>query len=105
VDRPLGHADALGLALALQRPSREVVLVADDRSTPDVTAMLHTLRSARRPGTIAAVLTRAQAAEWTVAGFALLEGRDASDGVTYVCHDRVCALPARTADELMAQLG
>ncbi|PYY45841.1 MULTISPECIES: thioredoxin domain-containing protein [unclassified Curtobacterium] len=104
VDRPLGHADALGLALALQRPSREVVLVADDRSVPEVTAMLRALRSTRRPGTITAVLTRAQAAEWAEAGFTLMEGRDTADGVTYVCHDRVCALPARTADELAAQL-
>ncbi|WIB25896.1 DUF255 domain-containing protein [Curtobacterium sp. MCSS17_015] len=105
VDRPLGHADALGLALALQRPSREVVLVADDRAVPDVAAMLHAVRSARRPGTITAVLTRAQAAAWADAGFSLFEGRDTQDGVTYVCHDRVCALPARDADELAAQLG
>ncbi|PZE34297.1 thioredoxin domain-containing protein [Curtobacterium sp. MCPF17_031] len=105
VDRPLGHADALGLALALQRPSREVVLVADDRSGSEVVGMLTTVGAARRPGTIVAVLTRAQAAEWAAAGFSLFEGRDALDGVTYVCHDRVCALPARTVGELATQLG
>ncbi|MFS2032386.1 thioredoxin domain-containing protein, partial [Curtobacterium sp. CT11-45] len=33
-ERPLGHADALGVALALQRPSREVVVVASDPDDP-----------------------------------------------------------------------
>jgi uncharacterized protein YyaL (SSP411 family) len=105
VDRPLGHADALGLALALRRPSREVVVIADERTDARVAGMLDAVRTARRPATVVATLTRAQAAEWAAAGFVLFEGRDALDGVTYVCHDRVCALPARSADELTAQLG
>lgn len=104
VERPLGHADALGLALALQRPSREVVLVADQRSDPTVAGMLDAVRTARRPGTLVAVLTRAQAAEWAAAGFSLFDGRDGLDGVTYVCHDRVCALPVRNTDDLLGQL-
>jgi uncharacterized protein YyaL (SSP411 family) len=104
VEQPLGHADALGLALALQRPSREVVVVADERTDARVASMLDTVRTARRPGTVVAVLTRSQAAEWSAAGFALFAGRDALDGVTYVCHDRVCALPAWNADDLSGQL-
>ncbi|MDY1005825.1 thioredoxin domain-containing protein [Curtobacterium sp. CFBP9011] len=104
VERPLGHADALGLALALQRPSREVVLVADQRSDPTVASMLDAVRTARRPGALVAVLMRAQAAEWAAAGFSLFDGRDGLDGVTYVCHDRVCALPARNTDDLLGQL-
>ena len=95
---------ALGLALALQRPSREVVLVADQRSDPTVAGMLDAVRTARRPGTLVAVLTRAQAAEWAAAGFSLFDGRDGLDGVTYVCHDRVCALPVRNTDDLLSQL-
>jgi uncharacterized protein YyaL (SSP411 family) len=100
-ERPLGHADALGVALALQRPSREVVVVASDPADP-----LHTVvRTARRPGTVVARVTPSQAREWAAAGFDLFEGRDALDPAAYVCHDRVCALPARSGDELTAQLG
>jgi uncharacterized protein YyaL (SSP411 family) len=100
-ERPLGHADALGVALALQRPSREVVVVASNRSDPLRTAA----RAARRPGTVVALVTPAQASEWAAAGFELFEARDSADPAGYVCHDRVCALPARTSDELAAQLG
>jgi uncharacterized protein YyaL (SSP411 family) len=105
VERPLGHADALGVALGLQRPSREVVLVTSDRTRVDSAAMTRIARAARRPGTIVATLMPEQAAAWSVAGFELFDGRDAQDGVAYVCHDRVCALPARTPDDLVAQLG
>lgn len=100
-ERPLGHADALGVALALQRPSREVVVVASDPSDPLRTAA----RAARRPGTVVALVTPTQASEWAAAGFELFEARDSADPAGYVCHDRVCALPARTSDELTAQLG
>jgi uncharacterized protein YyaL (SSP411 family) len=99
-EQPLGHADALGVALALQRPSREVVLVASDPTDP----LRTTVRDARRPGTVLALVTPDQAVAWTEAGFELFEGRDALDPAGYVCHDRVCALPARTGDELDAQL-
>jgi uncharacterized protein YyaL (SSP411 family) len=99
-EQPLGHADALGVTLALQRPSREVVLVASDPTDP----LRTTVRDARRPGTVLALVTPDQAVAWTEAGFELFEGRDALDPAGYVCHDRVCALPARTGDELDAQL-
>jgi len=99
-ERPLGHADALGVALALQRPSREVVVVSSDPSSPLRTAT----RTARRPGTVVALVTPAQADEWAAAGFELFEARGTLDPAGYVCHDRVCALPARSAEELAAQL-
>jgi len=99
-EQPLGHADALGVALGLQRPSREVVVVASDPADPLRTAA----RDARRPGTVLALVTPDQARAWTEAGFELFEGRDALDPAGYVCHDRVCALPARSGDELATQL-
>ncbi|WIB76864.1 DUF255 domain-containing protein [Curtobacterium sp. MCPF17_002] len=99
-ERPLGHADALGVALALQRPSREVVVVASDPADP----LRAAVRGARRPGTVVAVVTPVQATAWAEAGFELFEARDALDPAGYVCHDRVCALPARSSDELAAQL-
>ncbi|WP_144751179.1 thioredoxin domain-containing protein [Curtobacterium pusillum] len=99
-EQPLGHADALGVALALQRPSREVVVVASDPTDP----LRTTARDARRPGTVLALVTPDQAVAWTEAGFELFEGRDTLDPAGYVCHDRVCALPARTGDELFTQL-
>ncbi|MET3451079.1 DUF255 domain-containing protein [Curtobacterium sp. 1544] len=99
-EQPLGHADALGVALALQRPSREVVVVTSDPTDP----LRTTARGARRPGTVLALVTPDQAVAWTEAGFELFAGRDTLDPAGYVCHDRVCSLPARTGDELVTQL-
>ncbi len=99
-ERPLGYADALGLALALGRPSREVVVVTADLADPMRSAAF----GARRPGTTIAAVTPAQADEWAAAGFGLFESRAALAPAAYVCHDRVCALPARALDELVAQL-
>ncbi|MCL9665619.1 DUF255 domain-containing protein [Curtobacterium albidum] len=98
-ERPLGHADALGVALALQRPSREVVVVseADD-------PMRRTALAARRPGTVVATVTPEQALAWAGAGFSLFEGRDGSAPAAYVCHDHVCSLPARSDAALAEQL-
>uniref|UniRef100_A0A942T9K7 Thioredoxin domain-containing protein n=1 Tax=Neobacillus citreus TaxID=2833578 RepID=A0A942T9K7_9BACI len=100
-ERPLGHADALGVALALQRPSTEVVVVASDPDDPLRTAA----QELRRPGTVVALVSPEQATAWATAGFELFEGRSNIDPAGYVCHDRVCALPARSAAELAAQLG
>ncbi len=98
-ERPLGHADALGVALALQRPSREVVVVA-----PVDDPMRAAAVAARRPGTVVGTVTGEQAAAWTAAGFELFAGRDLPGAAAYVCHDRVCGLPARSAADLAAQL-
>ncbi|WP_144765724.1 thioredoxin domain-containing protein [Curtobacterium sp. 9128] len=102
LDRPLGHADALGVALALQRPSREVVVVASEPGLR--AAMQQRATAARRPGTVVVVVTPDQARAWADAGFELLASRDGLDPAAYVCHDRVCALPARGVDELTVQL-
>ncbi len=105
VGRPLGRTDALGLALALQHPSREVVVVTDDPSGPVAQGLLAAVQDADRPGTVVATVTSAQAAAWADAGFSLFAGRADAVDVAYVCHDHVCALPARTGAELTAQLG
>ncbi|WIE75079.1 DUF255 domain-containing protein [Curtobacterium sp. MCSS17_007] len=99
-ERPLGHADALGVALALQRSSREVVVVSPDPDDP-MRAVAH---GARRPGTVVASVTPPQARAWADAGFSLFAGRDGAAPAAYVCHDHVCALPAHTGDELADQL-
>ncbi|QQD75623.1 thioredoxin domain-containing protein [Curtobacterium sp. YC1] len=99
-ERPLGHADALGVALALQRPSREVVVVTRDADDP----LRAVARSARQPGTVVALVTPEQARAWSDVGFSLFAGRDGLDPAAYVCHDRVCALPARTADAFAEQI-
>lgn len=99
-ERPLGHADALGVALALQRPSREIVVVTSDTDDP-MRAVAH---RARRPGTVVAATTPEQARDWAEAGFSLFEGRDVLDRAAYVCHDRVCELPSRSADALARQI-
>lgn len=100
-ERALGHADALGLALALQRPSREVVVVASDPADP---LRAVAARGGRRPGTVLALVTPEQTATWAGAGFTLFESRSDTDSAAFVCHDRVCAMPARSAETLSAQL-
>ncbi|UXN23369.1 DUF255 domain-containing protein [Curtobacterium flaccumfaciens] len=99
-ERPLGHADALGVALALQRPSREIVVVTSGSDDP-MRAVAH---RGRRPGTVVATTTPEQARDWAEAGFSLFEGRDVLDPAAYVCHDRVCELPSRSADALSRQI-
>jgi uncharacterized protein YyaL (SSP411 family) len=99
-ERPLGHADALGVALALQRPSRQVVVVT---SAPD-DPMRALAAAARRPGTVVATVTPEQARAWADAGFSLFEARESLDPAAYVCHDRVCNLPARTPDAFAEQI-
>lgn len=99
-ERPLGHADALGVALALRRPSREIVVITSDTDDP-IRAVAH---RARRPGTVVATTTPEQARDWAEAGFSLFEGRDVLDPAAYVCHDRVCELPSRSADALAQQI-
>ncbi|WIE78298.1 DUF255 domain-containing protein [Curtobacterium sp. MCSS17_016] len=99
-ERPLGHADALGVALALQRPSREIVVVTSGTDDP-MRAVAH---RGRRPGTVVATTTPEQARDWAEAGFSLFEGRDVLDPAAYVCHDRVCELPSRSADALAQQI-
>jgi uncharacterized protein YyaL (SSP411 family) len=99
-ERPLGHADALGVALALQRPSREIVVVTSGTDDP-MRAVAH---RGRRPGTVVATTTPEQARDWAEAGFSVFEGRDVLDPAAYVCHDRVCELPSRSADALARQI-
>ncbi|WIE67713.1 DUF255 domain-containing protein [Curtobacterium sp. MCLR17_054] len=99
-ERPLGHADALGVTLALQRPSREIVVVTSGTDDP-MRAVAH---RGRRPGTVVATTTPEQARDWAEAGFSLFEGRDVLDPAAYVCHDRVCELPSRSADALAQQI-
>jgi uncharacterized protein YyaL (SSP411 family) len=99
-ERPLGHADALGVALALQRPSREIVVVTSGTDDP-MRAVAH---RARRPGTVVATTTPEQARDWAEAGFSVFEGRDVLDPAAYVCHDRLCELPTRSADALAQQI-
>ncbi|WIB42008.1 DUF255 domain-containing protein [Curtobacterium sp. MCLR17_058] len=99
-ERPLGHADALGVALALQRPSREIVVVTSGTDDP-MRAVAH---RGRRPGTVVATTTPEQARDWAEAGFSVFEGRDVLDPAAYVCHDRVCELPSRSADALAQQI-
>ncbi|PCN48586.1 thioredoxin domain-containing protein [Curtobacterium sp. 'Ferrero'] len=100
-ERPLGYADALGVALALQRPSREVVVITSDPGDP----LRDAAQTSRRPGTVVVTVTPRQAQAWAAAGYGLLDGRAGKDPAAYVCHDHVCALPATTVDALVDQLG
>jgi len=104
--QPLGHADALGLALALGRPAREIVLVSEstDAAAADAARMRDLVIAAAAPGTVVAVVTQEQCRAFAEAGFELFADRDSAVPAAYVCHDRVCDLPARTATALEATL-
>ena len=82
------------LALHLAAPFHEVVITG-----PEAEARRRELASRYLPN----VLWAGAEAE---SGLALLENRFVpGQTLLYVCRDRVCGLPVRTASEALAQLG
>jgi len=97
VSQTVSMGGTLAVLADLRAPSRELVVVTDDRTDP-----LATLAYAARGVTITAVLSTEQAQEFAAAGFSLFEGREGP--AAYLCEERVCSLPAKTADALMSVL-
>ncbi|WP_375387740.1 thioredoxin domain-containing protein [uncultured Amnibacterium sp.] len=87
--RPIGTGAALGLAVALAEPVRQVVVVGPDPAGP--------LAAAARslPSSITAVVDDAASAAFAAAGFELFEARTSIGDrpAAYVCRDFVCRLP------------
>lgn len=100
VSRPIGFGATLGVAAALARPSRQLVVVSvPGGGGGDLIAHARGLDAA---GTLALAVTAAQATEWASAGFALLEDRAPLGGRTtaHLCTDFVCRLPVTSLAEL-----
>ncbi|MCS3845047.1 thioredoxin domain-containing protein [Microbacterium sp. AK031] len=87
LQHPFGHGSLLAVAAGLVEPSRQVVVVADDREGE--------LAAAARgvDADVIAVVTPAQARAFVDAGFELFEGKDAASGLAYDCRAFVCRLP------------
>ncbi|GAA4751854.1 hypothetical protein GCM10025783_25600 [Amnibacterium soli] len=96
LERPIGYGAALGLAVAMAEPVRQVVVVGQ---AGDLAAAARAL-----PASVTAVVDDAAAAAFAAAGFELFEERRNIGGraAAYVCHDFVCRLPVTEAADLPA---
>lgn len=94
--RPIGSGAALGVAVAMAEPVRQVVVVAPTASGALVDA------ARRLPSSITVVVDDATAAAFADAGFELFAGRAAIGGrpTAYVCRDFVCRLPVTDPADL-----
>jgi len=94
LQHPIAYGTVLRVAAGLAQPPRQVVAVVSSRSGELADA------ARRMDADIVAVVTPAQARAFADAGFELFEGKDATDGVAYDCHEFVCRLPTSDAEEL-----
>ncbi|MFD1714414.1 thioredoxin domain-containing protein [Amnibacterium flavum] len=99
--RPISMGGTLAALARLRSPSRELVVVTDADGGGEISGLAR-----RDPSLTSAVVTEAQAAEWTAAGFGLFDGRVTRNGrsTAYLCVDLVCRLPVTEPDELQALL-
>lgn len=98
--RALSMGGALEATAQLQDVPRELVVVSETRDDSLVIAA----RTAD-PGMVIALVTRAQAEAFALAGFDLFADRSQrSEATAYLCEDRVCRLPITKASELAALL-
>jgi uncharacterized protein YyaL (SSP411 family) len=96
LERPIGYGAALGLAVAMAEPLRQVVVVGPPGPLADAARAL--------PASVHVELDDAAAAGFAAAGFELLEGRSSTAGraTAYVCRDFVCRLPVTDPHDLPA---
>ncbi|WP_375399139.1 thioredoxin domain-containing protein [uncultured Amnibacterium sp.] len=89
IERPIGSAALLGLALQQAEPLTQLVVVSADREAP----LAQTARGVR--AAVTAVVDEAAARAFAAAGFELFEGRSVHSGTAtaYLCRDFVCRLP------------
>ncbi|WP_295012066.1 thioredoxin domain-containing protein [uncultured Microbacterium sp.] len=93
--QPFGSGAILRVADGLARPPRQLVVVTEDPDGPLAAAA----RLAEADTTV--VVTPAQAAAWSAAGFALLDDRAGREGVIYDCTGFACRLPITDPAQLM----
>jgi len=98
VERPIAFGAALGVMTALQAEPTQLVVVGENLSN----AVAVTARRMQLPASVVAIVTPAQAAAFTEAGFELFEGRvtKVDETTAYLCRDFVCALPVIDAEQL-----
>ena len=97
---PLGFGGILQVLTLLTRPSREVMVVEEERS-----ALGHRARGYLASGAIVGVVTPAQAHSFVEDGFGLFEGRSSGSlPVAYVCEGGVCQMPVTSVEALDALL-
>ncbi|MFC5434233.1 thioredoxin domain-containing protein [Microbacterium suwonense] len=87
LQHPIAYGAILRVAAGLAQPPRQVVAVVASEDDE----LAHAAR--RTDAEVIAVVTPAQAKAFADAGFALFEGKEATEGVAYDCRDFVCRLP------------
>jgi len=96
--QPFAYGALLRVAAHLAVPPRQLVVVAEDRDGSLVAA------ARTVPTDVLAIVTPAQAAQWSRAGFELFAEKTAKDGLptAYDCRDFACRLPVTDPDALVA---
>ncbi|MEQ1738035.1 MAG: thioredoxin domain-containing protein, partial [Rhodoglobus sp.] len=100
-DQPSAFGAALAVASRLAGPLEQLVIVAPASRHGAGARELGEASRAWHRG-VRAIVTPAQAEEFTASGFELFASRTARDGLAtaYYCEHFVCALPVTTAAEL-----
>ncbi|UNK71882.1 DUF255 domain-containing protein [Microbacterium sp. H1-D42] len=97
--QPLAFGAVLRVAAGLAEAPRQVIAVASDRTGALAAAAL------AADADVVAAVTPAQAREFSDAGFALFDEKDATDGVVYDCRAFVCLLPVSEPAEVRRERG
>jgi uncharacterized protein YyaL (SSP411 family) len=81
------------------------VTVVPDDADADAGGVALVAAARRHPASVSTIVTDAQAAAFSEAGFELLEFRTSIDGAAaaYLCRDFVCRLPVTESSELQRQ--
>ncbi|MGN8024658.1 thioredoxin domain-containing protein [Microbacterium sp. 22242] len=87
LQHPFAHGALLRAARGIAEPPRQIVVLTADPSGPLA------LAARRADADLVAVVSTAQAQEWSAAGFSLFDGRAGVDEVAYDCRGFVCRLP------------
>ena len=99
VKQQLGFGAALAVMGGLSMPPTQLVIVSDDPGSP----FADHARGFFKQGSVVALVTDNQVAEWVAEGFELFEGRATIGGeaTAYLCTDFVCRLPTTDLESLV----
>ncbi|CAD6002792.1 thioredoxin domain-containing protein [Agreia sp. COWG] len=111
--RPIAYGASLEVLSRLVAPTQQLVIVTSDAAAGSADVGRALVDAARKDPArknvhaLTVVVAETQTRDWVDAGFELLEGRVAQNGVdtAYLCRDFVCRLPITRPADLQLALG